>query len=58
MAQYVLTLQADVPPTDDRLVLRRLRWLLKRLLRDHGLRCVRLVEVQESAQSAPDRDAA
>jgi hypothetical protein len=50
---YVLTL----PPLPDcRDPMRQVRWLLKRALRDHGLRCVS-AEIRPPPEYDPERDA-
>jgi hypothetical protein len=41
--RYVLTLE-PLPGVD---AIRVLRWVLKRLLRDHGLRCISCEEVSD-----------
>ncbi|MCC6357540.1 MAG: hypothetical protein IT450_02245 [Phycisphaerales bacterium] len=59
-AEYILRLRSD-PAGRDRLgrePLYRLRLLLKRLLRDHGFRCVELrdgVEDHEATQKTVDK---
>jgi hypothetical protein len=50
MAKYKLTLQPDPDPTDEAGI-RRLRWILKQLLRNHRCRCLRIEQVKE-----PDDD--
>jgi hypothetical protein len=41
---YVLRLRALRPTSGG---IRELRWILKRLLRDHGFRCISIKQVEE-----------
>ena len=46
---FVLTLRS---PRDPEATIRALRWLLKRLLRQHGLTCVDIQEITETVEEA------
>ena len=46
---FVLTLRS---PRDPEATIRALRWLLKRLLRQHGLTCTSIEEISETVEEA------
>ena len=46
---FILTLRAA---GDDKSTIRELRWVLKELLRRHGLTCVNIQEIKETMEEA------